>query len=393
MQSDMIAAASGSNNKKPSRILFGGARPPSDNEQGDDDDSADALADLTALDESKSLVAALQRETSSNDSDRKMVKDRAWTNTPTTLKGGCSLRRRESERIRAAAAVAAVNKEETMNETGSNEERSEMSPPATTHTNHHHLLAGKIISDHPRPNDVSQQHIRQKKLPYASPTSIAHGRVEPQHLNMSSTSMVISSTSKSGASTSSSTSTSFKQLDQKKESSSKNKQTTISSEMASERRRGKELLSKFDQAKEKKKKKSEPISKPKKDASITPETDNTSKRVSDESRKFVRQAWTDTEDCQLRHLVNGFTRANQRIRWVEISGEISGRSGKQCRGKNLLSAERNDKYIYLFCSFPFVNILFLNYLFIMDCFATLCMRALNRYLNRTLDVPSTARAE
>ena len=51
------------------------------------------------------------------------------------------------------------------------------------------------------------------------------------------------------------------------------------------------------------------------------------------SKTHFRQAWSDAEDCQLRQLVEGFTSLNQRIRWVEVSKNIPGRSGKQCRGE------------------------------------------------------------
>jgi len=48
-------------------------------------------------------------------------------------------------------------------------------------------------------------------------------------------------------------------------------------------------------------------------------------------KKHFRQAWSEVEDCQLRQLVEGFTSLNQRIKWVKVSNEIPGRSGKQCR--------------------------------------------------------------
>ena len=72
------------------------------------------------------------------------------------------------------------------------------------------------------------------------------------------------------------------------------------------------------------KKKSERVSKPKKVKISVPK---------ESSKKFSRHAWSEAEDCQLRELAQGFTSLNQRIRWVKVSNEMIGRSGKQCRGE------------------------------------------------------------
>ena len=80
------------------------------------------------------------------------------------------------------------------------------------------------------------------------------------------------------------------------------------------------------------KKKDKRLSKQKKVKFALPENDSILEAVP-ETKKHFRHAWSDAEDCELRQLVEGYTSLNQRIRWVEVSKNIPGRSGKQCRGE------------------------------------------------------------
>lgn len=80
------------------------------------------------------------------------------------------------------------------------------------------------------------------------------------------------------------------------------------------------------------KKKSERLPKQKKVKILLPK-DNFSLQAAPKSKKQSRQAWSEAEDIQLRQLVEGFTSSNRRIRWPEVSTNIPGRSGKQCRGE------------------------------------------------------------
>jgi hypothetical protein len=81
------------------------------------------------------------------------------------------------------------------------------------------------------------------------------------------------------------------------------------------------------------KNKSERVSKPKKVTISVPKEDMSSLLAVPASKKHSRQNWSEAEDCQLRQLVEGFTSLNQRISWVQISSEMPGRNGKQCRGE------------------------------------------------------------
>jgi hypothetical protein len=90
------------------------------------------------------------------------------------------------------------------------------------------------------------------------------------------------------------------------------------------------------------------------------------------SKKRSRQAWSATEDCQLQRLVEGFTSLNQRIRWVKVSNEMPGRSGKQCRGEEMTR-------ILLY--------------FVLDILLNLVINELSAIRHRTLGATITAWAE
>ncbi len=60
---------------------------------------------------------------------------------------------------------------------------------------------------------------------------------------------------------------------------------------------------------------------------------NFSLQAAPKSKKQSRQVWSEAEDIQLRQLVEEFTSSNRRIRWPDVSTNIPGRSGKQCRGE------------------------------------------------------------
>ena len=119
------------------------------------------------------------------------------------------------------------------------------------------------------------------------------------------------------------------------------------------------------------KKKSERLPKQKKVKILVPE-DNFSLQVAPKSKKQSRQAWSEAEDIQLRQLVEGFISLNRRVRWQEISTEMPGRSGKQCRGewiRFILPSFSSIILMFFICPFTFLD------------------------TRRTLDVSSTAWAE
>ena len=94
------------------------------------------------------------------------------------------------------------------------------------------------------------------------------------------------------------------------------------------------------------------LTKHKKVKFVLPDNDSILQAVP-KSKTHFRQAWSDAEDCQLRQLVEGFTSLNQRIRWVEVSKNIPGRSGKQCRGEWMIVSYLLSFFKYMH---PYLNI-------------------------------------
>ncbi len=103
------------------------------------------------------------------------------------------------------------------------------------------------------------------------------------------------------------------------------------------------------------KKKSEKLPKQKK-VKISLPKDNFSLQAAPKSKKQSRQVWSEAEDAQLIQLVEEFTSSNRRIRWPEVSTNISGRSGKQCRGewiRFVLPSYSSTTWIFIIGLFTF----------------------------------------